>query len=310
MTKTPELSVIVPIYGEFDLARALISVRSILFQKDLDYEVIVSEQGESRKFPEISGVRYIFKYHKPRPDLSNFNPGNVRNEAVALAKGKFVYTNDADVVFLESNYLAKSVEAIRGNLNRVLYRPFMRRLPLDEFIEFERLVYDSGIDKAIASLDLSQRYIATLNGKSRKVRVFEKERVYPKTFTAFEEDFQVYVSDNKNKGNEPIFWNENRHCGGNLSRRRQFRDVGGYSEEFINWGCEDSDLQWKFREAYDLQFFPKDLEVMHLDHTKKYFSPKMWARNEEISARRIKEGLAKAIETDRMNKLWQINFKD
>ena len=304
MTKTPELSVIVTIYGEFDLARALISVRSILFQKDLDYEVIVSEQGESRKFPEMSGVRYVFKYHKPRPDLSNFNPGNVRNEAVALAKGKFVYTNDADVVFLESNYLAKSVEAIRGNLNRVLYRPFMRRLPLDEFIEFERLIYDSGIDKAIACLDLTQDYIATLNGKQRRIRVFEKDSIYPKTFMAFEEDFQSYVKSNKNKGNEPLFWNENRHGGGNLFRREHFLNVGGYSEEFLTWGCEDSDLQWKFHEVYDLQFFPEDLKVMHLDHPKGYFSSEMWAHNEEISQRRIREGLEKTIERDRRNKLW------
>jgi len=305
MVKTPELSVVVPIYGEFDLARACMSVQSILFQQGLDYEVIVSEQGESRRFPEMPGIRHVFKYHKPQPGLSDFNPGNVRNEAVALATGKFVYTNDADIVFLEPNYLAKSVEAMGINPNRVLYRPFMKRLPLDEFSEFERRVHDFGIDEVVASLDLSQKYIATLNGKPRKIRVFEKESIYPKTFTAFEEDFQDYVGNDKNKGSEPMFWNENRHCGGNLFRMEQFRNVGGYSEEFINWGCEDSDLQWKFREVYDLQFFPKDLKIMHLDHLKQYFSSGMWARNEEISARRMKEGLEKAIENDMRNKLWQ-----
>jgi len=305
MAKRPELSVVVPVYGEFNLARTCMSVQSILSQQGLDYEVIISEQGESRRFPEMSGVRYAFKYHKPQPDLSDFNPGNVRNEAVALATGEFVYTNDADIVFLEPHYLAKSVEAIRENLDGVLYRPFMRRLPLDEFEEFERKVRVLGMGKAVNSLNLSQEYLATLNGKSRKIRVFEKNSSYPKTFTAFEEDFQSYVGDNKNKGSEPMFWNENRHCGGNLFRMEQFKNIGGYSEEFINWGCEDSDLQWKFHEAYDLQFFPEDLEVMHLDHPKKYFSPEMWARNEEISVRRIKEGLAKAIETDRRNRLWQ-----
>ena len=304
MVKTPELSVVVPIYGGFDLARACVSVQSILFQQGLDYEVIISEQGESRRFPEMPGVRHIFKYHKPQSHLSDFNTGNVRNEAVALATGEFVYTNDADIVFLEPNYLAKSVEAIKGSSDRVLYRPFMRRLPLDEFGEFERRVHDFGIGEAIASLYLSQDYVITLNGKPRKVRVFKKESVYSKIFTAFEEDFQDYVGDNRNKGSEPMFWNENRHGGGNLFRMKQFRDVGGYSEEFITWGCEDSDLQWKFREVYDLQFFPKDLEVMHLDHPKEYFSPKMWAHNEDISARRIKEGLEKTIENDRRNKLW------
>lgn len=305
MAKTPEVSVVVPVYGEFDLARACISVQSGLFQQSIDYEVIVSEQGEFRRFPEIPGVKYVFKYHKPQPDLSDFNTGNVRNEAVALATGEFVYTNDADVVFLEPHYLAKSVEAIRESPNRVLYRPFMRRLPLDEFSEFERMVQELGINKTVGSLNLSQERLATLNRKSRKIRVFEKDSIYRKTFTAFEEDFHTYVNNDKNKGSEPLFWNENRHGGGNLFRMEQFRDVGGYSEEFITWGCEDSDLQWKFRETYDLQFFPEYLEVMHLDHPKGYFSPEMWARNEEVCTRRMKEGLEKSIENDRRNRLWQ-----
>lgn len=96
-----------------------------------------------------------------------------------------------------------------------------------------------------------------------------------------------------------MFWNENRHCGGNLFRMKQFKAVGGYSEEFINWGCEDSDLQWKFSQLYHLQFFPENLEVIHLDHPKGYFSPEMWAKNEEISRRRIEEGLERVIERDR-----------
>ncbi|MEK6874787.1 MAG: glycosyltransferase family 2 protein [Nanoarchaeota archaeon] len=304
MTKTPELSVIVPIYGWFDLARARVSVKSILSQKDIDYEVIVSEQGESRRFPEMPNVKHVFKYHRPQTELSDFNTGNVRNEAIMLATGKFVYTNDADIIFLEPDYLAKSVEAIRESPNKVLYRPFMRRLPLDEFNEFERRIQELGIDKAVESLDLSQEYLATLNSKSRKIRVFEKDSIYRKIFTAFEEDFQSYVGDDKNKGREPMFWNENRHGGGNLFRIEQFKDVGGYAEEFIAWGCEDSDLQWKFREVYNLQFFPENLEVMHLDHPKGYFSPEIWARNEEISRRRIQEGLEKIIERDRRNKLW------
>jgi hypothetical protein len=220
-----------------------------------------------------------------------------------LARGDFVYTNDADIVFLDPHYLAKSIKVLCENPNKVLQRPYMRRLPLDQFEEFAKRVNESGISAATHSLDFSQDYIVTIDGKPRKVRVSEKDSVYPKTFTAFEEDFQTYVGNEANKGREPMFWNENRHCGGNLFRMKQFRDVGGYSEEFTNWGCEDSDLQWKFSETYDLEFFPDNLEVLHLDHSKGYFSPEMWARNEGISALRKEEGLTKAIENDRRNTL-------
>jgi len=305
MTKLHELSIVVPIYGKFDLARAYLSVQSILAQQDINYEVIVSEQGDAPSFPKMKGVKHVFKYHKPQFDLSDFNPGNVRNEAIALATGEFVYTTDADIVFLDRHYFAKSLDVLLGSKGVILQRPHMRRFPLNEFNELERRAKLVGIDKALNSLDLSQDYIATVDGVPRKVRIFEKDSIYSKTFTAFEEDFQKYVGDESNKGKEPMFWNENRHCGGNLFRMKQFRKVGGYSEEFINWGCEDSDLQWKFSEAFDLQFFPEELEVLHLDHPKGYFSPEMWAQNEKISERRKKEGLEKAIKIDGRNKLWQ-----
>jgi hypothetical protein len=304
MKKPPELSVVFPVYGSFDIRRAIVSIESTLSQKDLNLEIIVSEQGEYSRFPKISGINHFFHYHKPKKNLSDFNPGNIRNNAINQARGEFIYTNDADIVFLDSYYLARSIKEVSKSPDRVFYRPFMRRLPIDEFPEFEKRFRLDGIESTAASLDLSQDYIATVNGKQRKIRTFEKESIYHKTFTAFEEDFQKYIGDEKNKGREPVFWNENRHCGGNLFRKEHFLAVGGYSEDFINWGCEDSDLQWKFREIYTLQFFPDDLEVMHLDHPKGYFSPEMWKRNEEISKERISTGLGEVIKRDRRNKLW------
>ena len=90
MEKTPDLSVVIPVYGRFDLARARACVLSMLSQKDVNHEVIVSEQGESKRFPDIQGVRHVFHYHKPRKDLSDFNPGNVRNLAALQARGNVI----------------------------------------------------------------------------------------------------------------------------------------------------------------------------------------------------------------------------
>jgi len=304
MVKRPQISVVVPLYGTFNLARALVSINSLLSQRDIDYEVIVSEQGEKPIFPDFKGVRHLFKYHKPMSNLSDFNPGNVRNIGIALAQGELVYTNDADIVFMDPNYLSKATKLVESNKDLILYRPLMRRLPLDEFEDFDNRVKTQGILRAIKHLDLYQEYIATLYHKQRKVRVFKKNSVYLKTFTAFEDDFQKYVSDESNKGKEPMFWNENRHCGGNLFRKSHFLNVGGYHEGFINWGCEDSDLQWKFHESYCLRFFPEEFEVLHLDHPKGYFSPEIWAQNEKISGERKIRGLDNAIKEDRRNQLW------
>ena len=98
-----------------------------------------------------------------------------------------------------------------------------------------------------------------------------------------------------------MIWSEDLHCGGNLFRKEHFYQVGRYCENFVNWGCEDSDLQWKMTAYYDLQFFPKTekFEVLHLDHSKDYFSSSMWNLNEEICAKRKTAGVDCAIKKDR-----------
>ncbi|MBM3230178.1 glycosyltransferase family 2 protein [Candidatus Pacearchaeota archaeon] len=199
MPENPELSVVVPIYGQFDLERAKISIQSMLSQQDVSHEVIVSEQGENPRFSKIKGIKHIFEYHKPKSDLSDFNPGNVRNKAISQATGEFVYTNDADIVFLQQDYLARCVDEMKESPKSVFYRPFMRRLPIGEFSQFKTLVQKFGITEALQFLNLEQKYLATLSRRVRKMRVFEKDSVYHKIFTAFEEDFQRYVSDEGNK---------------------------------------------------------------------------------------------------------------
>lgn len=306
MEKPDEVSVVIPIYGNFDVKRALISIDAIKMQKGVEVEIVVSEQGEKRRFPDVEGVKHIFTYHKPQPNLSNFNPGQVRNIAIANSTKDFIYTNDADIVFSDPYYLKKSLKVLKENPNKVLFRSFMRRLPLDNFETFN-LWYDSeGIEKSLKRLVKNQEFLVKTDPKYREMKVFEKiskEAKYKKTFTSLIEDFNEYVK--KGLGSEdnlnfwPVYWNENRHCGANMFRRSHFMNVGGYCEKFINWGCEDSDLQWKFREIYDLEFFPQELEVIHLDHPKGYVSPKMWGLNEETSAKRKAEGVSLTIEFDK-----------
>ncbi len=303
VAKNGKISVVIPLYGQFDVERAVISVESILTQKDVNLEVVVSEQGESSKFPKISGVKHIFEYYKPKSELSDFNPGNIRNIGFINSTGEFIYTNDADVVFPDTEYLLRAREILESKQGKVLFRPKMRRLPIGDFTVFNEWVKNYRIMGAISKLDFGQKYIVTVDGLPRKVRVFEKDSIYKKTFTAFEEDFQRFIGG-ENKGKEPMFWIENRHCGGNMFRRVQFESVGGYCEDFVNWGCEDSDLQWKFAEKYGIEFFPDELEVIHLDHPKGYFSPEMWARNEKINAQRKEEGVEAAIRIDGRNKIW------
>lgn len=303
------ISVVFPIYGDFDKERLELSIDSVLNQMYEPIEIIVSEQGPYPKYSPRKGVKHVFNSYVPKTNLSDYNPGSIRNQAIAVSSGEYIYTNDADIVFLNKDYLTELLEMIKSNDSLVLYRPPMRRLPLDNFEKFLKLTRTKGISHTIDSLNISQEYLACLDDKIRELKTHVKESEtngYVKTFTAFVEDFKTYVNNPEMKGKEPLFWTENRHCGGNFFRRVQFLSIGGYCQSFINWGCEDSDLQWKLNQIYTLQLIPqkKIFEVMHLDHLKNYFSPEMWKRNENIELERKKEGITIAIKQDKGNIKW------
>lgn len=306
MKKTRGISVVIPIYGSFDINRILLCIDSVKMQKGVETEIVVSEQGTKQRFPKIEGVKHIFTYHKPKKELSDFNPGKIRNIAIMNSTKKYIYTMDADVVFPEKYFLKKIIKILEENPNKVLFRPFMRRLPLDNFEQFSKLCEEFGIEKVLKKLIINQEFLVKTSPKYREMKIFEKiskEAGYKKTFTSLIEDYKKYVDERLGSDDNlnfwPVYWNENRQCGSNFFRRKQFLSVGGYGEMFINWGCEDSDLQWKFREKYDLEFFPEEIWVIHLDHPKGYVSPEMWGLNEEKSTKRKEEGVDLAIKSDK-----------
>jgi len=306
MAENKGISVIIPIYGDFDIKRALLCVNSIKAQKGVDIEIVISEQGIARRFPEIEGVKHIFTYHKPKANLSDFNPGKIRNIAIVNSNKDFIYTLDADTIFADPLFLKKLLGYLIKHPNKILYRPFMRRLPADNFEEFNKWYSSLGFKKAVKKLIINQNFLVKTSPGYRELKIFEKiskEAGYKKTFTSLIEDYKKYVDERIGSDTEfnfwPVYWNENRHCGSNFFRRTHFLNVGGYCERFVNWGCEDSDLQWKFREMYDLEFFPSSFEVIHLDHPKEYLSPKMWDLNEKKSTERKSKGVKSAIKYDK-----------
>lgn len=306
LTNHKGISVVIPIYGQFDINRILLCIDSLKMQKNVDVEIVVSEQGEIRRFPEVQGVKHFFNYHKPQQNLSDFNPGRIRNIAIMNSTREYIYTLDADIIFPHEYFLSNLLNFVLDKPNLVLYRPFMRRLPLNNFEEFRKWCFLEGFETAVKKLIFDQKFLVKTSPSYREMKIFEKdskEANYRKTFTSFIEDYEKYVEERLGSVEDfnfwPIYWNENRHCGSNFFTRKQFLSVGGYCEDFINWGCEDSDLQWKFRERYFLEFFPEEFEVIHMDHPKGYVSPEMWCKNEEKSAKRKTEGVEKVISFDR-----------
>ena len=100
---------------------------------------------------------------------------------------------------------------------------------------------------------------------------------------ASETDFQEYLATEENKGCEPKFFNQERHCGATFAPTDAFIKVGGYCESFTSWGCRDADVQWKLESIIGMDLIPyiSSFEVIHLDHPKGYFDKEDWNENRE-----------------------------
>jgi glycosyltransferase involved in cell wall biosynthesis len=303
-TKRGLVSIIFPIYGNFYTDRLLLAIASARAQKGVNIEIIVSEQRESPELKDKldSSVKYIFKKRDHKKGGGDFNPGETRNDAVANASGEFIYTNDSDILFMNEHFLEKSREILSQNRDMVLHRPSMRKLPIENLEEFKKRVEKNGIQASIASLNFGNEFLATTDDKKRDVRVsIANSEGDLRVRTTSMEEFKRYTEDASLKANDHVIWSESMHYGGNLMRKEQFENIGGFCEEYVNWGCEDTDLQWKLKNMFNLQFFPKieEFTVIHLDHEKRYVVAETVDRNEGVFTRRRQRGAYQAIKEDK-----------
>ena len=300
--KLPEVSVIFSIYGNFDKRRLIISLNSLSIQEGIRIEPIVIESNLRPKFKreaEKLKIKYFFMKHKIN---SEYDPGEIRNFGAKMASGEFLYLNDSDIIFRDKFFLKNSINKIRKNENLAYYRPPMRKLLINYFEDFYKIFVKSGIRLSIDKLYFSQKYLAKLDKKKYNLKVAippGKEGV--EEFIAHMGDYIKYKKNPSLKKLAPLFFSGTRHWGGTLIRKKQFEFLGGYHEGFKNWGCEDTDLQWKIENYFELKFFPKNkkYEVIHLDHQKEYFSSSMLKTNKKEEGKRKINGIINSIMEDR-----------
>lgn len=292
------VSVIIPLYGSFDIRRVLAATESLKIQKGVDLEVIIAEQNmfptlNERRLPK--GVKYVFKKINQFNQNHFFAPGAVRNAAAREARGEFLYNSDGDIIFLCDRYMKYLLSMMTTSGKRAFYRPPMRRLPIEGFETFIRKVNAKGLREALSSLDCSHPFVAGIGGPSTLIKAFKKkESRRKKIFLYTEADHATYLSDPAFRGEEPRFSTLALHAGGTFMRRKDFDIVGGYCEKFVGWGCHDADIQWKLAQFCDLIQVPTEqrFEVLHMDHPRDTFSREKWLQNRALQVSRRKRGVA------------------
>ncbi len=291
-----KVSVVIPFYGKAQSRHLNLAVESILSQKNVDVDLVLAGINTSTKINSLDDL--VRHPNEQIPECVKM--GEIINNGLKNISGDFVYVTDADILLLNSNYLKQLIEySNRGKV--ALKRPPMRRLMVEDFNWFYSMAQSKGLDYSMGQFDFSDEYIVKPTGAFRPMRKFSKfENGRGKIFLVSENDFQEYVSDDGNKGNEPKYFNQDRHCGGVFALSDSFRKVGGYHEGFISWGVWDADVQWKLENEIGMNLIPNEpnYEVVHLDHDKGYFSKTKWECDRKLQLERRKKGFRKCVKED------------
>ena len=288
-----DITVCISIYGSYDVRRLKASIMSLLKQ-DPQPNIIVSEQNTGPSdFADIPSVDHIFVQHTEE----KYNPGEVRNRALKNSSTKYLYLTDADLLFPNRTYLQDL--SVRSE-DQTLIHPPMRRIILPAAEKFLNEMDRNGdVAEEMKRLKTDREYIAYYDSPP-ELKIIDRQRKY----TIDVKTFEKYKKSSELKGFEPTIFYDVSHIGGIFSTKEKLESVGGYSDAYLTWGYEDTDLQAKLATVGSVIPIPRErkFEVWHLDHDKSYFDPIQGKANEEKFSHRSKN-INQAIQEDLCNYL-------
>lgn len=293
------ISVIIPIYGDFDSKRLQLVLKACKRQKGINLEFVVSEQNLKPQFEAIAKEMNVTYTYASIESQENgkvlFNTGLVRNEGIRISSGDFLYLTDADIIFIDEEYLLH-LTRLSKELNSTLTKPPMIRLLEPSFEDFYESVQQRGITYALSQLDLSGQ-VTSIEPIDYQLRTIQRK---DRTLTISEDLFERFKKDSSLRPLAPTLFYDTAHLGGIFVSRQKFDSVVGYCERFYTWGYEDSDLQWKLAQIAAIEEIPSKVrfKVLHLDHPKSYFCPEQNEINRAIAEARMQEPILEVIRSD------------
>src|SRR5215217_868764 len=102
----PRVSVVVPLFGDHQAARALPAVCRAWLSQDVPCEIVIAV-GPGTPAPDLGGdprIRFVSAVDGPSA------PGPLRNVAAAAASAPTLYLGDADIVPLGTGFLAQAMD--------------------------------------------------------------------------------------------------------------------------------------------------------------------------------------------------------
>jgi len=290
------VSVIVSVYGP-DWAQRLKLCLAAMARAAGPVEVIVSEQYTSMpryaRVANVAGRGYVAERRKG----AFWNAGRCRNRGASVATGSILFFLDADLVMLNREVFTATEELFTGPQAKFMAAPRVHRILQNALGGLESVVRERSVRAAMrAKLSYLGNTFWGLPGTDYPViRICHDGNIY------YANKRQAALFGKRREhyhGREVEVWKPERHCGTIAMPAGLFHDVGGYSEAFRQWGCEDTDLAQKAGSiAVAVATTRLDWKFAHLEHGHGYIDVRQALRNQRLLALR-RYGLRAAVQED------------
>jgi hypothetical protein len=294
----PEVSVVIPLYGDHEAHGALRVVAAAWLAQSVACEVVVATAGEiAVDVPaDVDAVRAVRVVRAPAASAA---AGLLRNVGAEHARAPVLYLTDADVAPIGRDFVARGLRLAAGG---ALAQPWMHRLvggiralgavaPVDARPEGEApfcFVRRDDVERRLLAcpderLVWKQPAADASAGSSATPRVLPP----PRARAPYGPGSRV--------------WRAPYHWGAMLLDRKTFDGVGGYCPDYFGWGNEDDDLLVKVAARARLvrgRELDRSWRCLHFEHPTPYDGTPGQAANAKLLAARLATGVEAMIERD------------
>ena len=298
MSKMKLVTVIMAAFGSRIHPAVLSAVVTHWLQQSLPMEVLVAGLGQEddiryRGTVEDVGGRYT---RFTGVEGTRDSVAHARNHGINVAATEWVYFTDADVVPLDANYFRALLFGAQSRANDVHVKPPFYRLGRRSHDAFLRALPRGPISVASGTPFTLAEYTGDVLCPSSEGEVRMTEDGVQYVCTLEERRRLDGVLDPLG---EDLLMKPSVHWGAVLAPLEMIRAVGGYCQDYHEWGCEDDDLLFKLATRAQIRAINYDKTswpLVHFEHPRPFVSS--LARNESILNSRRARGAETAITSD------------
>lgn len=266
-----KVTVVFSMYG-FEPDIKIKSISNSIKKQSISCDIILAEQSikenqNTIRFCKENKLKYA---HSIPNILSNgsfqFNPGRARNACLQTLNTEYIYFSDCDIYFENTYYLEQLLNYSINHPDIALIRPKIKRLSAESIPDFVNHHHPSSyqldtIENCYVNYNKDRDAFSSTYPHERYSLIHNILHVSPC------KEFQDNIYNPQHF--QEFQWSVLSHFGGLFCNQETFRNIGGYTEDYITWGMEDTDIQWKFDNYSGIQLIdnvvPKH-SLIHLEH--------------------------------------------